>query len=304
MVKVNDLSITDKVGSCLRRLTAGTLAFFTLCTPLHGLAEDSEVELTTETGIENQVKDMPLGQKTDEAVINMLTTQTDEVLTEEEKELSQYTMDEYLLSCNKSNEGLLPLYKKSGISEKQRNDMLYLLRAERCTQIRDELVKNGIISASFWDSYEYGARGFLFLCDAASKKGDSDKLIMALPEEYREDYEEAFNIFTSTAIKSSLGKGKITPEATKGLSDLSNILFANGERGGKLPQVCLFFYGVLGTYGEYAVRKAGNQVNNPKSEVYKFDKLWDDFSMNAESVGEEFIDSEAISVIFEKAKDK
>ena len=304
---MNARELTDDVklrdNSKGKRPLAGLAALVLMTTPVLGLTENSEVELTTETGIENQVKDMPLGEVTDEAVINMLATPTDE-MSDEEQEITEYTMDTYFESCNNSKEGLSQLFKKSGISEKQWNDMLYFLRAERCTHIRDELVKKGIISENFWDSYDNCMMGFINLCDAAIKKGDSDKLINVLPEEYREDYEEAFDIFIRTAIKSPLGNGKITSEVTKGLSDLSNILFADGERGGKLPQVCLFFYCVLDTYGEYAVRQAKNQVTNPESEVYRFDKLSDSFSMNAESVGEEFLDSEAISVIFAGAKDK
>ncbi len=273
-------------------------------TSVPGLTENSEVELTTETGIENQVKDMPLGEVTDEAVVNMLATPTDE-MSDEESELSEYnTMDEYVESCENSKEGLSTLIKKSGISKTQCNDMLYFLRAERCPQIRDELVNNGIISEKFWDSIENGARAFLFLCDAAMKKGDSDKLINILPEEYREDYEEAFNIFIRTAIKSPLANGKITPEVTKGLSDLSNIFFADEKRGGKLPQVCILFDNVLGTYGDYAVGMAGNQANNPKSEVYKFVELSDNFVTNANSIAEEFFTSEAILASLEGARDK
>ncbi len=223
----------------------------------------------------------------------------------DEEEIHEYnTMDEYLESCENSKEGLSTLIKKSGISKIQCNDMLYLLRAERCLQIRDELVKNGIISEKFWDSYDNGFMAFLFLCDAACKKGDSDKLINVLPEEYREDYEEAFNIFIRTAIKSPLAKGKITPEVTKSLSDLSNIFFADEKRGGKLPQVCMFFDSVLWTFGDYAVRMSGNQANNPKSEVYRFAELNDNFDTNANSIAEEFCTSEAILASIEGARDK
>ncbi len=302
---INAREITDDTklrgNSKGKRPLAGLVALVLMATPVPGLTEDSKVEFTTETRIVEEIKDIPKIDK-----IDSLKEQIESCQTEQNDEINQYnTVAEYLESCENSKEGLSPLIKKSGISKIQCNDMLYILRAERCTQIRDELVNNGIISENFWDSYDNCMMGFIDLCDAARKKGDSDMLINVLPEEYREDYEEAFNIFIRTAIKSPLGKGKITPEVTEGLSDLSNILFADGERGGKLPQICTFFDRVLGTYGDlWAVPNAGNQANNPKSEVYKFVELRNNFRVNTDSIAEEFFTSEPISALVNAKKNK
>ena len=57
---IDDVKLRD--NSKGKRPLAGLVALVLMATPILGLAENSEVELTTETKIENQVKDIPLGE--------------------------------------------------------------------------------------------------------------------------------------------------------------------------------------------------------------------------------------------------
>ena len=111
---IDDVKLRD--NSKGKRPLAGLVALVLMATPILGLAENSEVELTTETKIENQVKDMPLGEVTDEAVVNMLATPTDEMSNKEQfvnREVEEISsVEEYREKVAVKKEKLAPILKK------------------------------------------------------------------------------------------------------------------------------------------------------------------------------------------------
>ena len=226
---MNTRELTDDVklrdNSKGKRPLAGLVAFVLMATPVLGLAENSEVELTTETKIENQVKDIPLGEVTDEAVVSMLATPTDEMSDEEEKELSQYnTMDEYLLYEQRDKELVASLVKKKFINSEKLNDLAAYKILMKSKNIRKELISSGRITST--DAKSEAMRTFRDLLEQAivnpSLRGDFTEFIlngMDLSEEERKEKEELIEKYILT--NESLRKGKVTKEV---LDDIAYLI--------------------------------------------------------------------------------
>ena len=156
---INAIEVTDDVklrdNSKGKRPLAELVALVLMATPVLGLTENSEVELTTETGIENQVKDMPLGEVTDEAVVNMLATPTDEMSDEEQfvnREVEEISsVEEYREKTAVKKEELAPILKKWPLSSAKQNAIFTFFGYKHLKKIEGDLQKEGIISSGILD---------------------------------------------------------------------------------------------------------------------------------------------------------
>lgn len=266
MRKVNSLSLCKRFMS----LVASVMLMFS---SIPGLAEDSEVEITSSTKVEDQMKGNP----------NELTKeeqQIQEVLSEDGKvqdELRQYTKDEFIAVRDIAKENIKELKKKSYVSQQEMNDMFYLLSFMRCKDIRDELIEDGIISEDFNECKKNALIALTEILNAASHnpKYEDDIVWVLIDEEDRERNTELLHRLVSLEKSSYKPTENTVIDVKKVLSmiycDVDNpakISKDDFENDPNLP-LAFIIHIVLDSDLEFATRKppAKYDPNHPVSQM-------------------------------------
>ena len=275
---MNTRELTDDVklrdNSKGKRPVAGLVALVLMATPVLGLTENSEVELTTETKIENQVKDIPLGEETDEAVVNMLATPTDEMSDEEQQLISYYgkqiTSVEDFKKRVETAKGESVTLAKTIAPLNYAADQYFNWNSYHCLLIADELIEKGIISSYgnsvFGETENESVIDVYVLEDAL--KNDSVTLRGWF---YSDEEFEEFNKYW-LSIKEFLKEANKNPKKANSdlLKEALNIIkekYNNANDKTKIRQICSFMMGQI-----------SNVLQKSKSTKYikLIDKMIDD----------------------------
>lgn len=223
--------------SKMRKSLAGLVTLVLMATPVPGLTENSEVEITTESKIENQVKNMPLEQGTDEADINMLATPTDKVLAEEEqfvnREVKQISsVEEYYERAAIAKEKLAPILKKWPLSSGALNSIFTFCGYKHCKNIEGDLQKEGVIPCRILDDENVNK-----CCDAMIDIFSEIKMNPKLLESlrgiflYDEDWNDFEEVITSICNNTiAFKKNKVTTETAQESYKIIMKLSCNGDR--------------------------------------------------------------------------
>ena len=223
--------------SKMRKSLAGLVTLVLMATPVPGLTENSEVKITTESKIENQVKNMPLEQGTDEADINMLATPTDKVLAEEEqfvnREVKQISsVEEYYERAAIAKEKLAPILKKWPPISGGLNSLFTLCGYKHCKNIEGDLQKEGVIPSRILD-IENTHKCYVALSDIFNEIKLNPKLFESLRgiflyDEDWNDFEEVITSIWNNII--AFRKNKVTTETAQESYKIIMKLSCNGDR--------------------------------------------------------------------------
>ena len=237
---INAIEVTDDVklrdNSKGKRPLAELVALVLMATPVLGLTENSEVELTTETGIENQVKDMPLGEVTDEAVVNMLATPTDEMSDEEQfvnREVEEISsVEEYREKTAVKKEELAPILKKWPLSSAKQNAIFTFFGYKHLKKIEGDLQKEGIISSGILDDENVSicTEAMMDIFNTIRKNpslGEALSGIFICDEDWS-DFEEVITSILNNI--NAFQKNKVTTETAQESYNIIMKLSCNGDR--------------------------------------------------------------------------
>ena len=230
--------VNEVVNKRWKRYIAGATAFVLMVTPVPGLTENSEVELTTETGIENQVKDMPLGEVTDEAVINMLATPTDEMSDEEQfvnREVEEISsIEEYREKTAVKKEKLAPILKKlpRPLSSAKQNAIFTFFGYKHLKKIEGDLQEEGIIPSGILDDENVSicTEAMMDIFNTIRKNpslGEALSGIFICDEDWN-DFEEVITSILNNI--NAFQKNKVTTETAQESYNIIMKLSCNGDR--------------------------------------------------------------------------
>ena len=212
--------VNEVVNKRWKRYIAGATAFVLWFTPVPGLTENSEVELTTETGIENQVKDMPSELTNEEqlasAAIGVIAgAPSEEVIENTQHETRKFTSVEEFMNFKDTilqKKGYGVIWQSGDDAEtleKEINGLILALSYDSCSDIEKELEKRkDFFQEPRYNSFVFNNYnsslplfGFLFHCSILyDSKFDIDLSDFILDEARRKEFKELYDSIRACCV--------------------------------------------------------------------------------------------------------